>query len=86
MRDNFWLGTAGHGLLWVASFEATNNHFSASSSSATKYHLVMIRLLLFLSLPLYILDEITKIWVDHYFTLNGPRKEVVPDTGSKLFV
>ena len=26
-----------------------------------------------LILPLYILDQITKIWVVHHFALNGPR-------------
>ena len=39
----------------------------------------MPRLILFLSLPLYILDQITKIWVVHHFALNGPGKEMVPN-------
>jgi signal peptidase II len=39
----------------------------------------MIRLLLFLSLPLYILDQVTKGWVVRTFELNGEGRVVVPD-------
>lgn len=39
----------------------------------------MPRLLLFLSLPLYILDQISKIWVVRTFALNGEGKVVIPN-------
>ncbi len=39
----------------------------------------MIRLLLFLSLPLYVIDQITKCWIVRTFELNGEGKVVVPD-------
>ncbi|HSJ04118.1 MAG TPA: signal peptidase II [Verrucomicrobium sp.] len=37
----------------------------------------MIRLLLLLSLPLYIIDQITKLWVVRNFQLRGPGREVI---------
>lgn len=37
----------------------------------------MPRLLLLLSLPLYILDQITKFWVVRTYPLNGPGDEVI---------
>lgn len=39
----------------------------------------MLRLLLLLSLPLYVLDQITKHWIVKHFELRGPGKEVIPD-------
>lgn len=37
----------------------------------------MIRLLLLLSLPLYIIDQITKQWIVSNFPLRGPGREVI---------
>jgi len=37
----------------------------------------MVRLLLFLSLPLYIIDQITKHWVVKNFELDGPGRVVI---------
>ena len=39
----------------------------------------MVRLLLFLSLPLYIIDQITKNWIVKHYELRGPSHEVIPD-------
>ncbi len=39
----------------------------------------MIRLLLFLSLPLYVIDQLTKQWIVRTFELNGEGRVVVPD-------
>lgn len=39
----------------------------------------MLRLLLLLSLPLYVLDQITKHWIVKNFPLRGAGKEVIPD-------
>lgn len=41
----------------------------------------MLRLLLLLSLPLYIIDQVTKYWIVHVekFPLRGPGREVIPD-------
>jgi len=38
----------------------------------------MIRLLLFLSLPLYVIDQLTKGWIVRTFELNGEERVVVP--------
>ena len=38
----------------------------------------MIRLLLFLSLPLYVLDQITKNWIVKHFEKDVDLKEIVP--------
>ncbi|MCB1224177.1 MAG: signal peptidase II [Verrucomicrobiales bacterium] len=40
----------------------------------------MLRLLLLISLPLYILDQWTKLWVVRHFELNGAMQEVIPAT------
>lgn len=45
-----------------------------------RFHTCMIRLFLFLSLPLYLLDQITKSWVVANFDLNGRLQEVIPGT------
>lgn len=37
----------------------------------------MLRLLLLLSLPLYIVDQLTKLWVVQNFELRGPGREVI---------
>jgi signal peptidase II len=37
------------------------------------------RLLLFLSLPLYIIDQITKYWAANKYPLRGPGEEVIPN-------
>lgn len=37
----------------------------------------MLRLLLLLSLPLYIIDQLTKLWVVRNFELRGPGREVI---------
>lgn len=39
----------------------------------------MLRLILLLSLPLYVLDQITKNWIVKNFPLRGPGKEVIAD-------
>lgn len=39
----------------------------------------MIRLLLFLSLPLYVIDQLTKGWIVRTFELNGGGRVVIPD-------
>lgn len=39
----------------------------------------MLRLLLFLSLPLYVIDQLTKGWIVRTFELNGEGRVVVPD-------
>lgn len=39
----------------------------------------MPRLLLFLSLPLYILDQITKLWIVKHFELRGPGRVIIED-------
>ncbi|HEY2573791.1 MAG TPA: signal peptidase II, partial [Verrucomicrobiaceae bacterium] len=39
----------------------------------------MRRLLLFLSLPLYVIDQCTKAWIVRHFELNGDGRVVVPD-------
>jgi len=39
----------------------------------------MVRLLLFLSLPLYIVDQITKYWAANRYPLRGPGEEVIPN-------
>lgn len=39
----------------------------------------MLRLLLFLSLPLYILDQVTKHWIVANFPLRGPGRVIVED-------
>lgn len=38
----------------------------------------MIRLLLLLSLPLYILDQCTKLWIVKHFVLHETEQEVIP--------
>lgn len=38
----------------------------------------MTRLLLLLSLPLYILDQLSKLWIVDKFELNGAEQEVIP--------
>lgn len=40
----------------------------------------MFRLLLLLSLPLYVLDQWSKHWIVERFVLNGPAQEVITDT------
>ncbi|MFZ4768252.1 MAG: signal peptidase II [Roseimicrobium sp.] len=39
----------------------------------------MIRLLIFLSFPLYLLDQVTKNWIVANFPLRGPGQVVIPD-------
>jgi signal peptidase II len=39
----------------------------------------MARLLLFLSLPLFILDQVTKIWIVHHIRLNTEAREIIPN-------
>src|SRR4051812_17601157 len=39
---------------------------------------LMIRLLLFLSIPLYILDQVTKNWIVRHFVRDVDMQEVVP--------
>lgn len=39
----------------------------------------MLRLLLLLSLPLYVLDQITKQWIVKNFELRGEGKVIIPD-------
>ncbi len=41
----------------------------------------MLRLLLLLSLPLYVIDQLTKYWIVHVekFPLRGPGREVIKD-------
>ena len=38
----------------------------------------MIRLLLLLSLPLYILDQWSKLWIVKRYPLNGFEDEIIP--------
>lgn len=38
----------------------------------------MLRLLLLLSLPLYVIDQITKYWAAHRYPLRGPGEEIIP--------
>lgn len=40
----------------------------------------MIRLLLLLTLPLYILDQWSKLWIVKHFELNGPGEEIIANT------
>lgn len=42
--------------------------------------IIMLRLFLFLSLPLYILDQWSKHWIVAHFDLNGRMQEVIKDT------
>lgn len=39
----------------------------------------MLRLLLLLSLPLYLIDQVTKYWAAHRYPLRGPGEEVIPN-------
>lgn len=41
--------------------------------------MIMKKLFFALSLPLYILDQITKLWVVKNFELDGPGREIIPD-------
>ena len=39
----------------------------------------MLRLILFLTLPLYVLDVLTKNWIVKHFELHGAEQVVIPD-------
>ena len=52
---------------------------SGSGSKVRTFH-IMIRLLLLLTIPLYILDQWSKLWIVKHFELHGAEQEVISGT------
>lgn len=52
---------------------------SGSGSKVRTLH-IMIRLLLLLTIPLYILDQWSKLWIVKHFELHGAEQEVISGT------